>query len=105
MRTTPLQAAFGHNVQTIITYSYMVKPFMTGTVGSIFSMLVERTYAGVQAPSNKFYMNYFDLQIIPAKLSRSAKQHPSNSAHLVRRFVQGLSIYVDQFFIPTDFRP
>jgi hypothetical protein len=35
---------------------------------------------------------------------RSAKQHQSNSAHLMRRFVRGLSIYVYQFFIPTDFR-
>jgi hypothetical protein len=39
---------------------------------------------------------------IPAKLSRSAKQHPSNSAHHMRRFVRGFSIYAYQFFIPTD---
>jgi hypothetical protein len=83
----------------------MVNLFMIGTVGRIFSMLVERTYAEVQTPSNQLYMNYFNLQIIPAKLSRSAKQHPSNSAHLIRRFVRGLSIYIDQSFILTDFRP
>jgi hypothetical protein len=31
------------------------------------------------------------------------KQHPSNSAHLVRRFVRGLSIHIYQFFILNDF--
>jgi hypothetical protein len=67
-------------------------------------MRVERTYSGVQTLTNEFVINYFNLQIIPAKLSRSAKQHPSNSAHLLRRFVRGLSIYVYQFFIPIDFR-
>jgi hypothetical protein len=49
-------------------------------------------------------MNYFNLQIIPAKLSRSAKQHPSETAHLLRRFVRGLSIYFYKFFITIDLR-
>jgi hypothetical protein len=104
MRTTQGQAPFGHNVQAIITYSNMVKACLTRTVGRVFSMRVERIYSGVQTPTNRFSANYFDLQIIPAKLSRNAKQHPSNSAHLMRRFVRGLSIYVYQFLIPIDFR-
>jgi hypothetical protein len=29
-------------------------------------------------------------------------QHPSNFAHLMRRFVRGSSIHVYQFFIPND---
>jgi hypothetical protein len=66
-------------------------------------MRVERTYSGVQTPTNEFSVNYSYLQIIPVKLSRSAKQHPSNLGHL-RRFVRGLLIYVYQIFISTDFR-
>jgi hypothetical protein len=62
-------------------------------------------YSIVQTPTNNFFQRVICyLRIIPAKLSRSAKQHPSNSAHLMRRFVRGLSIYVYQFVIPTDFR-
>jgi hypothetical protein len=102
MRTTQGQAAFGHNVQAIVTYSYMVKTFITGTVGRVFSMCVERTYSGVKTHTNQFLMNYYNLRIIPAPLSRSAKQHPSKSAHLMRRFVRGLSICVYQFFILID---
>jgi hypothetical protein len=67
-------------------------------------MRVARTYSGVLTPTNQFVMNYYNLQIIPAKLSRIAKQHPSNSAHLMRRFVRVSSIYVCQFFISIDFR-
>jgi hypothetical protein len=69
-------------------------------------MRVERTYSRVimKTPTNRFVMNYFNLRIIPAQLSRSAKQHTSKSAHLLRRFVRGLSIYVYQFFIPIDLR-
>jgi hypothetical protein len=67
-------------------------------------MRVERIYSGVQTPTNQFDMNHFNLRITPAKLSRSAKQHPSNSAHLMRRFVRGLPVYVYQFFISIDFR-
>jgi hypothetical protein len=84
MRTTQGQAAVGHNVQAIITYSYMVNVFSTGTVRRVLSLRVERTYSGVQTPTNRFVMNYFILRIIPAKLSRNAKQHPWNSANLMR---------------------
>jgi hypothetical protein len=104
MRTTQGQAALGHSVQAITTYLYMVKTFQTGTVERVVLMRVERTYSGVQTLTNRFVMHYFNLRIIPAKLSRSAKQHPSISAHLMRRFVRGLSIYVYQFFTPIDFR-
>jgi hypothetical protein len=104
MRTTQGQAAFGHNVQAIITSLYIVKLFQTGIVGRVFSMRVERTYSRVQTPINKFVMKYLNLRNIPARLSRSAKQHSSKSAHLLRRFVQGLSIYVYQFSIPIDLR-
>jgi hypothetical protein len=45
---------------------------------------------------------YSKFHNIPAKRSCSAKQHLSNSAHLIRRIVRGLSIYIYQFFIPTD---
>jgi hypothetical protein len=67
-------------------------------------MRVERIYFGVQTLTNKLYLNCCNSIITPAKLSRSAKQHPSNAAHIMRRFVRGLSIHVYQFFIPTDFR-
>jgi hypothetical protein len=46
-------------------------------------MRVERTYSGVQTPTKKSVMNYFNLRIISGKADRSAKQHPSNSAHLI----------------------
>jgi hypothetical protein len=49
------------------------------------------------------FVSYSDLRNVPAKLSRNAKQHPSNSAHFVRRlFVRGWEIYVYQFFIHND---
>jgi hypothetical protein len=67
-------------------------------------MRVERNYSGVITPTNRCIMNHVNLQVIPAKLSRNAKQHPSNSAHLMRRFVRGLSIYIYQFIIAADFR-
>jgi hypothetical protein len=67
-------------------------------------MRVERTYSGAQTHKNRFSVNYLYLRAIPAKLSRSAKQHPSNSAHPMRQFLRALSIYVYQFFISTDFR-
>jgi hypothetical protein len=104
MRTTQGQAAFGHNIQAIITHSYMVQTFLKGIIRRVSSMRVERINSKVQKPTNKFVMNYFILRIIPEKLSRSAKQHPSKSAHFLRGFVRGLSIYVYQFFIPIDFR-
>jgi hypothetical protein len=40
--------------------------------------------------SQTISVNYFNFGIIPAKLSRSAKQHPSNLVHLMRKFVRGL---------------
>jgi hypothetical protein len=101
MCTAQGQAAFGHSVQAIITYSCMVKTFYkNGTrgkrcvpflylMGRVFSMRVEHTFYKVHTPTNRFVMNYFNLHVIPAKLSRSGKQHPSKSAHLMRRFVRG----------------
>jgi hypothetical protein len=65
-------------------------------------MRVERIYSGVQAFTTEFPVNYF--RIIAAKLSRSAKKHPSYSARIMRRVVRGLSIYVYQFLIPTHFQ-
>jgi hypothetical protein len=100
MRKTQGQAAFGHNVQTIISYSIIVK---TGTVGRVFSMRVVLMYSIVQTPTKLFDQLFVSMNI-PGKLSCSAKQHPSNSAHLTMPYVLGLSIYVYQFFIPTDFR-
>jgi hypothetical protein len=38
---------------------------------------------------------------VPAKLSRSAEQRPSNLAHLMMRFVWGLAMYDYPFFILT----
>jgi hypothetical protein len=67
-------------------------------------MSVERAYSGFQKPTNRFSVSYLYSPIIPAKLSRNAKQHPSNAAHLMRRFVRGLSICIYQFFIPIEFR-
>jgi hypothetical protein len=105
MRTTHGQAAFGHNIQLITTYSKMVKTyFETCTVGRVFSMRVERTYSGIQTFINNVSMNYRYLQIVNAKLSRCAKQHPSNSGHLMRRFVRGLSICVHQLSIRAYFQ-
>jgi hypothetical protein len=39
-------------------------------------MHVERAYSGARKTITLFYMNYFNLQVIPAKPSRSAKQTP-----------------------------
>jgi hypothetical protein len=36
-------------------------------------MRVENTYFKVQIPTCKFYMNYFNLRIIPAKLSNTTQ--------------------------------
>jgi hypothetical protein len=88
MRTPQGQAAFGHNVQTIITCSYMDKPFSNRYFWTCLLMRVKCIYSGAQTRTKEFYMNYLYLRIIPAQLSRSAKQHPSNSAHLMRRFVR-----------------
>jgi hypothetical protein len=93
MRTTQGQAAFGHNVQATITDSYTVKKIQIGTVSRVLPMGVERIYFRVQTPTNQFSVNYFNLQMIPAKLSRSAKQHPSNSAHFMRR-CEGVCRYI-----------
>jgi hypothetical protein len=107
LRKTQGQAAFGHNVQikmidhNLLKYSQNL--FQTGTVGRVFSVRVERTYFGAQKATNDF-VNYFNFRIIPEELSRSAKQHPSNSAHLMRPFVRDLSIYVKQIFIFADLR-
>jgi hypothetical protein len=104
MRTTLGQDAFGHNVQAIITYLIIVKTFLTCTVGRVISVRVQHTYSRVHTPTNEFSVNYLYFRIIPAMLSRSAKQHPSNSAHFMSRFVRGLSICIYQLFIPSDFR-
>jgi hypothetical protein len=55
----------------LITHMWS-KLFIIGTVGRVFSMRVELTYSGVQKSTNRVGMNYFNLQSIPAKLSRSA---------------------------------
>jgi hypothetical protein len=104
MRTTQGQAAFGHNVQAIINLSCMVQTSCdmyrwTRIVNARRMHLLQ-----VQTLTNRFVLNYCNLRIIPAQLSRSAKQHPSKSTHLLIRFVRGLSIYVYQFFIPIDLR-
>jgi hypothetical protein len=67
-------------------------------------MRVEGTYSEVQTPTNTSSVTYFDFRIVPEKLSLSAKEHPSMSAHGKRRLVWGLLIYGYHFFIPTDFR-
>jgi hypothetical protein len=80
------------------------KRCIIGTVRRVISMHVQHTYSRVHTPTNEFSVNYLYFRIIPAMLSRSAKQHPSNSAHLMRRFVRGLSICIYQLFVPIDFR-
>jgi hypothetical protein len=67
-------------------------------------MRVKRTYSKVPTPTTVFLVNDSYFHNIPAKLSRIDKQHPSNSAHFMRRFVRGLSICTYQFFIPTDLK-
>jgi hypothetical protein len=59
MRTTQGQAAFGHNVQAIITYYHMVTYFSIGTSGRGFSMRVERILFGLLTPTNRFVTNFF----------------------------------------------
>jgi hypothetical protein len=73
MRTTQGQAAFGQNVQTIITYSNTVKSFSNRYRWTRFfnarrTLLLENSNT-----HQKISMNYFDFHIISAKLSRSAK--------------------------------
>jgi hypothetical protein len=57
----------------------------------------------VQTPTPDFFVNYHKFHNIRAKLSRYAKQHPSNSAHLMRRFC-GVFRYkfTNLFIITTD---
>jgi hypothetical protein len=103
MRTTQGQDAFGHTVQnnhilvkygeSFLNHVPLDAPFQCALNASTLEL-----------KHSQCFVDYFDFHITPAKLSRSAKQHPSNSAHLMRRFVRGLSVHVYQFFIPTDFR-
>jgi hypothetical protein len=104
MRTTEGQADSATMFKRSELAYIWSKLFILGTVGRVVAMCVECTYSGVQTLTNRFYMNYFNLRIILAKLSRGAKQHPSNSAHLMRRSVRGLSMHVYKFFIYTDFQ-
>jgi hypothetical protein len=62
-----------------------LKYFETCTVGRAFSISVELNYSRDQTPINIFPVICSIFQDVPAKLSRIAKQHPSNSAHLMRR--------------------
>jgi hypothetical protein len=66
-------------------------------------MRVESLCIIVQKFTHYFSVNQFYFRIIPVKLSRIAKQHSSNSAHLMMRFLQGLSMHVYQFFVHTCF--
>jgi hypothetical protein len=66
-------------------------------------MRVERAPSGVQTLTNLFGMIFFNFRIFPAKLSRGAKQHPSNSAHLMRRFVWGCRyMFTNSSFLLTS---
>jgi hypothetical protein len=66
-------------------------------------MRVECTYFGVhKKPTKNNSAIYSIFDTTHAKLSRSAKHHLSSSAHLMMRFVLGLSIYIYQFYIPID---
>jgi hypothetical protein len=95
MYTTHGQAAFGHNVETIIPSNIPQKwSKLFKAVRRVFSMRVENTYSKVQLPINVYSVYYSYLRVTPAKLSLIAKQYATDSAHLVRRFVRGLSIYV-----------
>jgi hypothetical protein len=67
-------------------------------------MRVQHVYCEAHTPTNAFSINYSNFHNSPAKVSRSAKQHPSNSAHLLKRFVRGLSKCIYQFFIPIDLK-
>jgi hypothetical protein len=87
MCTTQGQAAFGHNVQAIITYSNFVKTFSNRYR---WTRLFNARRTHLLRSSNTHYVNCCNYRIVPAKLSRNAKQHSSNSAHLMRRFVPGL---------------
>jgi hypothetical protein len=52
---------------------------------------------------NKAFVNYSNVHNIPAKLSRSAKQHPSYLAHFMSGLVRGLSTCDYQFSIVYQF--
>jgi hypothetical protein len=83
---------------TMFKRSYLThvwsKGFYSRTVERAFSIRVERTYFGDQKSTNRCFVNCLNLQIIPAKLSRSAKQHPSNSAHLKGADLCGVCRYI-----------
>jgi hypothetical protein len=104
MRTTQGQAAFGYSIQTIVAYSNIVKTCYHKYCWTRL-FIARRTHVLQSSCIHKQSLcELLYLRIIPAKLSRSAKQRPSNSSHLMRPFVRDLSIiYVYQFFIPTDF--
>jgi hypothetical protein len=92
VRINQRQGAFGQNVLTIITSPNRVKPFLNICHWTRLFNARRTHLLRSSNPHKTIPMNYSNFRIIPAKLSRSAKQHPSNSAHLMRRFVRGLSI-------------
>jgi hypothetical protein len=105
MRTQE-QAAFGHNVQTITTYSNEVKVFGTCTVGRAFSMRVERFYSGDETPTICF-CELFSFPHYSCKAKQQCQATPvefGSPRMYVHQFSIGMSIYIHQFIIPNDFR-
>jgi hypothetical protein len=99
MRTTQGQAAFGYNIQAVITYMGS-KKLKHEPLGVFRQCALHALTPKFTHPQNYFYdFNFFDIL---AKLSRNAKQHPSNYAHIMKRRVLSLWINVCYFIIPTD---
>jgi hypothetical protein len=96
------QAPFYHNVQTIKTSSNKVNVFKHVPLAVPFQWAPNAPTLQLNTPPNEFGVNCSIFHNIPANLSQGVKQYTSNSAHLMKRFVRGLTIYIYQLFSLAD---
>jgi hypothetical protein len=105
IRTTQWQAAFGHSVQTIITYPNMVKTFLNRYCRTRL-VNARRTQPLRSSKTPQFILcevSYFPHYSGKAEPQCHATPVEFGSPHeaICAGFVD---IYAYQFFIPTDFR-
>jgi hypothetical protein len=86
------QVALDHNLLKLGTYSYELKTFWNKYRWTPFQCTSNSLTLDLKHIS-KLSVIYSVFRNIPTKLSPSAKQDPSNLAHLTKQFVRGLSIY------------
>jgi hypothetical protein len=103
IRTTHGQTAFGDNVQTIISSSNKVKSSLN-TYRWTRRFNECRTHIRWRSNTkNIFYCELIEFPNYSGKAQPQCQATPVDFGSPYRRFVRGLSIYVYQLFILTDF--